>query len=83
MKKLCHELFFSGNMQDRTVVSMYIVGHIQYLRLPKKSQISYFSVKYGIFYEKWFIFQRTSHFTCQIIYIDVLFYILYYSITFG
>ncbi len=28
--------FFPGNVQDRTIVSNYMVGHIQRLRLPKK-----------------------------------------------
>ncbi len=50
--------FFSGNMQDRTFVFKYMVGHIEACDYPQKYQTSYFSVKYCNFYEKWFIYQK-------------------------
>ncbi len=50
--------FFPGNMKGRNSFSRYIVGHIQCLRLPQKCQISYFSVKYGHFHEKLFIYLK-------------------------
>ncbi len=51
--------FYLCNMQDRTIVSRYMVRHIQCLRLPNISDQCFFSVKYSNFYEKWFIYQKT------------------------